>query len=67
MTTRLAPDPRQRELQLVASVRGVDVDEDDAGASGGERPRGLQPPPGYGEPGVGKAVFSVSSFMDVLA
>jgi len=28
---------------------------------------GLQPPPGYGEPGVGKAVFSVSSFMDVLA
>jgi hypothetical protein len=28
---------------------------------------GLQPPPGYGEPGAGKAVFSVSSFMDVLA
>ncbi|MFL5949742.1 MAG: radical SAM protein, partial [Gaiellaceae bacterium] len=28
---------------------------------------GLRPPPGYGEPGVGKAVFSVSSFMDVLA
>jgi hypothetical protein len=28
---------------------------------------GLQAPPGYGEPGVGKAVFSVSSFMDVLA
>jgi hypothetical protein len=28
---------------------------------------GLQPPPGYGEPGVGRAVFSVSSFMDVLA
>jgi hypothetical protein len=27
---------------------------------------GLQPPPGYGEPGAGKAVFSVSSFMDVL-
>ena len=27
---------------------------------------GLGPPPGYGEPGVGKAVFSVSSFMDVL-
>jgi hypothetical protein len=27
---------------------------------------GLQPPPGYGEPGLGKAVFSVSSFMDVL-
>jgi hypothetical protein len=27
---------------------------------------GLKPPPGYGEPGVGKAVFSVSSFMDVL-
>jgi hypothetical protein len=26
----------------------------------------LQPPPGYGEPGAGKAVFSVSSFMDVL-
>jgi hypothetical protein len=26
----------------------------------------LEPPPGYGEPGVGKAVFSVSSFMDVL-
>jgi hypothetical protein len=28
---------------------------------------GLGPPPGYGEPGFGKAVFSVSSFMDVLA
>jgi hypothetical protein len=28
---------------------------------------GLGPPPGYGEPGLGKAVFSVSSFMDVLA
>jgi len=28
---------------------------------------GLQAPPGYGEPGVGKAIFSVSSFMDVLA
>ena len=27
---------------------------------------GLGPPPGYGEPGAGKAVFSVSSFMDVL-
>jgi hypothetical protein len=27
---------------------------------------GLGPPPGYGEPGVGRAVFSVSSFMDVL-
>jgi hypothetical protein len=27
---------------------------------------GLQPPPGYGEAGAGKAVFSVSSFMDVL-
>jgi hypothetical protein len=27
---------------------------------------GLRPPPGYGEAGVGKAVFSVSSFMDVL-
>ncbi len=27
---------------------------------------GLQPPPGYGEPGAGNAVFSVSSFMDVL-
>lgn len=26
----------------------------------------LQVPPGYGEPGVGKAVFSVSAFMDVL-
>ncbi len=26
----------------------------------------LTPPPGYGEPGLGKAVFSVSSFMDVL-
>jgi hypothetical protein len=26
----------------------------------------LQPPPGYGEPGPGKAVFSVSPFMDVL-
>jgi len=27
---------------------------------------GLQPPPGYGAPGAGNAVFSVSSFMDVL-
>ena len=26
-----------------------------------------QPPPGYGKPGAGNAVFSVSSFMDVLA
>ena len=26
----------------------------------------LAPPPGYGQPGVGQAVFSVSSFMDVL-
>ena len=26
----------------------------------------LSPPAGYGEPGLGKAVFSVSSFMDVL-
>jgi len=26
----------------------------------------LPPPPGYGAPGVGQAVFSVSSFMDVL-
>ena len=28
---------------------------------------GLQAPPGYGKPGAGNAVFSVSSFMDVLA
>ena len=27
---------------------------------------GLPAPPGYGQPGVGKAVFSVSSFMDAL-
>ena len=26
----------------------------------------LAPPPGYGSPGIGNAVFSVSSFMDVL-
>jgi hypothetical protein len=26
----------------------------------------LPAPPGYGEPGIGKAVFSVSSFMDVI-
>lgn len=26
----------------------------------------LAPPPGYGDPGVGRAVFSVSSFMDVV-
>lgn len=26
----------------------------------------LQPPQGYGDPGLGRAVFSVSSFMDVL-
>jgi len=30
------------------------------------RRHGLQPPPGYGEAGPGRAVFSVSSFMDVL-
>jgi hypothetical protein len=30
------------------------------------RRHGLQPPPGYGDPGPGRAVFSVSSFMDVL-
>lgn len=28
---------------------------------------GLHAPPGYGEPGIGNAVFSVSSFMDVIA
>src|SRR5438477_11765504 len=28
---------------------------------------GLQPPPGYGKAGAGNAVFSVSSFMDVLS
>ena len=27
---------------------------------------GLPPPPGYGRPGIGNAVFSVSSFMDVV-
>ena len=27
---------------------------------------GLDPPPGYGPPGPGNAVFSVSSFMDTL-
>ena len=27
---------------------------------------GLDPPPGYGKPGIGNAVFSVSSFMDVV-
>ena len=26
----------------------------------------LAPPPGYGSPGIGQAIFSVSSFMDVL-
>ncbi len=26
----------------------------------------LPPPPGYGSPGIGRAVFSVSSFMDVI-
>jgi hypothetical protein len=30
------------------------------------RRNGLAPPPGYGKPGAGNAVFSVSSFMDVL-
>ncbi|MEQ8764668.1 MAG: radical SAM protein [Planctomycetota bacterium] len=30
------------------------------------RGHGLSAPPGYGEPGIGKAVFSVSAFMDVL-
>src|SRR5690348_446003 len=28
---------------------------------------GLKPPPGYGPPGAGNAVFSVSAFMDTLA
>ncbi|MGH9340857.1 MAG: radical SAM protein [Acidobacteriota bacterium] len=27
---------------------------------------GLAPPPGYGRPGIGNAIFSVSSFMDVI-
>lgn len=27
----------------------------------------LAPPPGYGEPGIGRAVFSVSSFMDIIS
>jgi len=27
---------------------------------------GLAPPPGYGKPGIGNAVFSVSAFMDVV-
>jgi len=27
---------------------------------------GLPAPPGYGQPGIGQAVFSVSSFMDVV-
>ncbi len=27
---------------------------------------GILPPPGYGPPGAGNAVFSVSSFMDTL-
>ncbi len=30
------------------------------------RHHGLAPPPGYGEAGIGNAVFSVSAFMDVL-
>jgi hypothetical protein len=30
------------------------------------RKHDLAPPPGYGEAGIGKAVFSVSAFMDVI-
>jgi hypothetical protein len=30
------------------------------------RAHGLRTPPGYGAPGPGRAVFSVSAFMDVL-
>ena len=30
------------------------------------REHGLPVPPGYGPPGAGQAIFSVSSFMDVI-
>ncbi len=49
-----APPPLTYYLKLLRNYRAI------------HRRYALPVPPGYGEPGVGKAVFSVSAFMDVL-
>lgn len=49
-----APPPLTYYLKLLRNYRAI------------HRKYALPVPPGYGEPGVGKAVFSVSAFMDVL-
>lgn len=46
--------PLEYHLQLLESYRDT------------HKKYGLKPPPGYGPPGVGNAVFSVSAFMEVL-
>jgi len=49
------PAPLEYHLRLLQAYRGTLARYS------------LAPPPGYGPPGAGQAVFSVSSFMDVLA
>jgi len=49
-----APPPLEYYLKLLRNYRAI------------HRKYALPVPPGYGEAGVGKAVFSVSAFMDVL-
>jgi hypothetical protein len=49
-----APPPLVYYLKLLRNYRAI------------HRKHALPVPPGYGEAGVGKAVFSVSAFMDVL-
>jgi hypothetical protein len=48
------PAPLEYHVRLLRSYRDL------------RKKHGLKPPLGYGEPGLGRAVFSVSSFMDVL-
>lgn len=49
-----APPPLEYYLKLLRNYRAI------------HRKYALPVPPGYGEAGIGKAVFSVSAFMDVL-
>lgn len=52
--TNAGPPPLEYYVRLLQTYRDT------------FRKHGLKIPPGYGEAGVGKAVFSVSAFMDVL-
>lgn len=52
--TNKAPAPLEYYVHLLQSYREAFIEH------------GLPTPPGYGPPGLGKAVFSVSAFMDVL-